>query len=326
MPLRNNYLVEARKSKNDEFYTLYEDIEKEVLKFKNKFEGKVVYCPCDTPDSNFVKFFKDNFDNLKLKELYYSSNTDNLYYYTKINGNERTLTVTNFYSGTTKIDVASTPVDITTDKFIKVMNFCDIIVTNPPFSLFVKFLQDIIDCGKEYLIIGQQNTITCKSVFENIMSGKTHLDYGFKGIAGWFKVPDNYVDYATTGEHKEGLIRVSGVIWYTSFNIDNTRPLINLKNSYYNEDGTPNNEKYKFFDNFRAISGLDEDCINVGKIKDIPCDYYGYMGVPITIMGKYNPNQFEIIQLDHYGVLGNLDNVVEGKQTYRRVYVKLRRN
>ena len=123
-------------------------------------------------------------------------------------------------------------------------------------------------------------------------------------------------------------MRVSGVVWYTSFNIEGDRGYIhNPKAKYYNEDGTTNNEKYPKYIHFREISGLDEDCINVSKIKDIPDDYNGIMGVPITIMGKYNPKQFEIIQLDHYGILGNQDNVImtpDGKEKteYRRIYIR----
>ncbi len=365
MPLGNDYLIEARKNKNDEFYTRYEDVESEVMKFKDKFENKTVYCPCDTSDSNFVKFFIDNFDTLKINKLIYGSDVVNVVEYTNalvidtdtlapieryviksyygkygeeipavniakvlncdsefINSIIEDFNNRNKFFLHTEHDYTS---DITSPIFLDILKECDIVVTNPPFSLFVKFLKDIIDNKKDFLIVGQQNTISCKSVFESIVSDQVKIDYGFKGIAGWFYTPEHYKDIATAGEHIEGMIRVSGVVWYTSFDCYNERPFIKLKQSYYNEDGTPNNEKYRFFDNFRAISGLDEDCINVGKVKDIPNDYYGYMGVPISFFGKYNPKQFELIQLDHYGPLGNQDNVVDGKMTYRRIYVRLRK-
>lgn len=306
MPLKNNHLINARQNKNNEFYTQYQDVESEVMKFADRFKEKVVYCPCDNENSQFVKFFVNNYHKLGLSGLFASA----------IDGK------TIHYDGEKTVDCEMDNIDITKDEYLNLLDVCDIVVTNPPFSLFVKFLQSIVDNNKEYLIIGQQNSITCKSVFENIMTGKVHLDYGFKGIAGWFYTPDDYIDYATSGDHRDGLIRVSGVIWYTSFNCEDENPFIELKSSYYNEDGTSNNKKYRFFDNFRTISGLDEDCINIGKVKDIPYDYHGYMGVPVSFFGKYNPKQFELIQLDHYGPLGNLDNVVDGKTVYRRIYIK----
>ena len=114
------------------------------------------------------------------------------------------------------------------------------------------------------------------------------------------------------------MIRVSGVVWYTSFDTESGRDPIPLERRYYGDDAY----RYPKYDNFKEISGIDEDCIEVAKVKDIPCDYYGYMGVPISFMGKYTPRQFEIIQLDHYGPLGNQDNVVNGKPMYRRIYIR----
>ena len=305
MPLGNDYLINARKEKNDEFYTQYEDISSEINKFSEHFKGKVVYCPCDGCLSNFPKYFKDNFETLGLKGLYYTSLTEDCRY----------------YDGRDDV-VSGGPIDITSEEFLKKLDECDIVVTNPPFSLFVGFLNNIISRKKEYLIIGSQNTISCKDVFEHLMKEETYLDYGFKGIAGWFMVPSHYEDRATAGEHKEGRIRVSGVIWYTSFNTFENKPFITLRETYYNEDGTTKDDEYPKYDHFRQISGLDEDAIEVKYVKKIPKDYYGYMGVPISFFGKYNPKQFELIQLDHYGPLGNQDNVVNGKQKYRRIYVR----
>ena len=301
MPLGNDYLVNARRNRNNEFYTQYSDIESEMRKFPRGFEGKVVYCPCDNARSNFPKYFKDHFTELGLKKLIYTSIDEPC----------------RCYDGVEE-KICGGPVDITTRGFKEILSGCDIVVTNPPFSLFVNFLNDIISAGKEYLIIGSQNTISCKDVFAHLLNGETYLDYGFKGIAGWFIVPDEYEDVASAGEHKEGMIRVSGVIWYTSFNTWSEKPFIPLKRHY--EEGF-----YPKYDNFRKISGLDEDAIEVKYVKNIPCDYYGYMGVPISFFGKYNPKQFELIQLDHYGPLGNQDNIVNGKMVYRRIYVRLRK-
>lgn len=308
MALKNNYLVNARKKKNDEFYTQYSDIESECNKFRSSFKNKVVYCPCDSTKSKFPEFFKNNFNELGIKGLYYSSIDDDAYYYdgnveAKISGN----------------------IDITKQEYNDMLNKVDVVVTNPPFSLFISFLNGLVVNKKDFLIVGQQNTISCKDVFNHLKNDGVSVDYGFKGIAGWFDVPEQYEDTASSGEHKTGKIRVSGVVWYTSLPLDNEKPFIELKKHYYDENGNPNNDEYPVYDNFREISKLDEDCINVNEVKNIPCDYYGYMGVPISFFGKYNPEQFELIQLDHYGPLGNQDNVVNGKQKYRRLYVRLRK-
>lgn len=305
---KNNYLTNARKSKKDEFYTQYKDIESEMIKFKEKFAQKVVYCPCDNEKSQFPVFFKDNFHIFGLKGLYYSAINGHSYYYDGVNEQK-----------------IGGKVDIRDEKYREIARKSDIIVTNPPFSKFVEFLNGIISMEKDYIIVGNQNELSCKSIFKHIMSGKAYVDYGFKGLAGYFFFPEGYSDYAVSGSHQEGMIRVSGVIWYTSFKPKpNDFVKINPQNRFFDEHGNKNLEKYPLFDNFRRISGLQEDAINVGRVKDIPCDYKGIMGVPISFMGKYNPEQFEIIQLDHYGPLGNLDNIVNGKQTYRRIYIKRR--
>ena len=306
--LKNNYLTRARREKNDEFYTQYCDVERECNKFRENLRGKVIYCPCDDQSSNFPKYFKDEYHNLELKGLYFSD----------IN------CCTNYYDGVEEKMIGG-PVDIRTQDFVDILKKCDVVVTNPPFSLFIEFLNTIIENGKDFLIIGQQNTISCKDVFSHLIEGRCSVDYGFPGIAGWFMVPDDYEDVAVAGEHKEGMIRVSGVIWYTSFEVFNDNKFLKLTKTYYNEDGTTKDDVYPKYDNFRAISGLDEDAIECKYVKNIPCDYYGYIGVPISFFGKYNPEQFELIQLDHYGPLGNQDNMVNGVQKYRRIYAKLRK-
>lgn len=305
---KNNYLITARRDKKDEFYTQYDDISAEVDKFSTYFSGKVVYCPADHhTKSNFPKYFIDNFDRLNLKGLYISDIDDGAYY----------------YDGKTEERIGG-PVDIRGDRFIDYLNKCDIVVTNPPFSLFVKFLHRILEAEKDFLIIGQQNAITTRYTFSYILENRVYVDFSFKGLAAWFDVPDYYEDVAASGEHKEGKIRVSGVVWFTSFNILNDVDELELKCSCKDELGNHDHKRYPFFDNFREISGKREDCICVNKTTEIPKDWNGYIGVPITFLGKYNPNQFEIIQLDHYGPLGNQDNKIEGKQKYRRIYIKKR--
>ena len=322
--LKNNFLINARKFDNEEFYTQEKDVKAEVEKFKDRFEGKIVYCPCDSAESAFVNYFKANFNNLGLRGLYFSN-------FDKFGGENHGYYYFNGKHVSVEFEGVGYGVDIASDRFDECLDKCDIVVTNPPFSQFIVFLNKIVQHNKEFLIIGQQNSITCKSVFEHIIAKKVYIDYSFKGIAGWFKVPESFefnTKNTSNWKEDERLMRVSGVVWYTSFNIEGDRGYIhNPKAKYYNEDGTTNNEKYPKYIHFREISGLDEDCINVSKIKDIPDDYNGIMGVPITIMGKYNPKQFEIIQLDHYGILGNQDNVImtpDGKEKteYRRIYIR----
>lgn len=303
MALKNNYLIAARKNKNDEFYTRYEDISETVLVFKENFKDKIVYCPCDNKNSNFPKFFKEHFTWLKLRGLYYSA----------IDGEAL------FYDGHNEKKIGE-HIDITSREFEDVCCQCDIVVTNPPFSLFVPFCNKIIQLGKDCLIVGSQNAISCKTIFQHIKDGQLFPYYGFKSCVGFFYKPENYKDVAKAKTHMDGMIRVSGVIWFSSFENRQNKSPITLTKSYYEKP-----EEYPFYDNFREISGLDEDAINVNKTKDIPFDWEGIMGVPISFFAKYCPKQFEIIQLDHYGKLGNLDNMVNGKTTYRRIYIKKRK-
>lgn len=304
MANKNNFLIKAKRDKNNEFYTQYSDIESEIDKFKDFFKGKIVYCPCDTSHSNFPKFFKDKFFDLGLTGLYWSSLTEPTF----------------FYDGAKQTEIGES-IDILSNDFIDMMKKADIVVTNPPFTHFVRFVDDIVEAGKDLLVIGMQNSATCKLVFEHIMKDNLKLHYGFKGIAGHFIVPDYYEDKATSGDHKEGMIRVSGVVWWTTLSLPDIPKFI-FTSHYYDENGNPDNEKYQKYDNFRKISRLDEDLININKTKDIPDDYKGYMAVPVSFFVKYNPEQFELVQLDHYGPLGNLDNVVNGKTIYRRIIIK----
>jgi len=295
----NNFLINARRGRNDEFYTQYSDIESEMDKFEKFLRGKVVYCPCDHHEkSNFPLYFRNNFRRLELAGLYISDLYDGVYY----------------FDGQNETNIGG-PIDIRGDRFIEHLYKCDVVVTNPPFSLFLKFIDAIIMTKRDYIIIGSQNSITNRYMFEYIKDGKSYVDYGFKGLAGHFIVPEHYEDFASAGDHKEGMIRVSGVVWYTSFNISIDKPFIELSNKSI--------EDFQTFDNFKEISGLSEDCICVDKVKDIPEGWKGYIGVPITFLEKWNPEQFELVQLDHWGPLGNQDNVVNGETKYRRIYIRL---
>jgi hypothetical protein len=169
--------------------------------------------------------------------------------------------------------------DFRSKECIDLLKQADIVVTNPPFSLFREYVAQLIEYDKKFIIVGHQNAISYKEIFKLIKENKMWLGYGFKGGAAHF-INKHYEDYATAGDHKEGMIRVSGVVWFTNLDINKRHQDLILYKNY-----TP--EEYPTYENFNAI--------NLDKTKDIPMDYNGYMGVPITFLDKYNPDQFEII-------------------------------
>lgn len=168
--------------------------------------------------------------------------------------------------------------DFRSQECIELLKEADIVVTNPPFSLFREYIGQLMEYGKKFVIVGHQNAITYKEVFPLLRNNEVWLGYGFKGAAGHFYSP--YDDIASVGDHKENMIRVSGVNWFTNLEIPKRNEELDLV-CRYSED------EYPKYDNY--------DAINVGRTQDIPCDYAGLMGVPITFLDKYNPNQFEII-------------------------------
>ena len=173
-------------------------------------------------------------------------------------------------------------------KTIELLKEADVVITNPPFSLFREYVEQLIKYNKKFLIIGHQNAITYREIFKLIKENKIWLGYGFKGGAGHFINP-YYEDYATAGDHKEGMIRVSGVVWYTNIETTKRHEDLDLYKKY-----TP--EEYPHYENYNAI--------NVDKTSDIPMDYDGVMGVPITFLDKYSPDQFEIVDL---GIVGSCE-------------------
>nr|WP_266096461.1 adenine-specific methyltransferase EcoRI family protein [Aliarcobacter cryaerophilus] len=178
--------------------------------------------------------------------------------------------------------------DFRSEECIKILEESDIVVTNPPFSLFREYIAQLIEYNKKFVIVGHQNAISYKEIFQLIKENKIWLGYGFKGGAGHF-INKFYEDYASASDRKEGMIRVSGVHWFTNLEIKKRYEDLILYKKY-------NQENYPKYDNF--------DAINVDVTKEIPIDYAGYMGVPITFMDKYNPDQFEIIAL---GIVGSID-------------------
>lgn len=311
MEKAERHLNAATKAKKDEFYTQLTDIEKEMRHYRKHFKGKTVLCNCDDPfESNFFKYFVLNFNRLGLKKLiatcYVTSPIigQQLSLFDVMGGDEDSknkpykAVVTKVYDitgdgGVDMYDVAELfkqhenelvelrgDGDFRSSECLELLDEADIVATNPPFSLFREYVATLIEHEKKFIIIGNQNAITYKEIFPLLRDNQIWLGNGFKGNVGFFQSP--YEDTAASSQHKEGLIRVSGVMWYTNLDIKKRHEELILVKRY-----SP--EVYPHYENF--------DAINVDKTVDIPRDYDGIMGVPITFMDKYSPDQFEIIGL-----------------------------
>ena len=306
----NKKLHNAKNSKKDEFYTQITDIEREIRHYKNK----VVYCNCDDPRvSNFFKYFSLNFEKLGLKKLittcYKNLNID------LFSQNKSEKAVYLEYEGdknkNKKVDLSEIEVnhlkgdgDFRSEECIKLLKKSDIVITNPPFSLFREYVTQLIKYNKNFLIIGHQNAISYKEIFPHFKNNKIWLGYGFKGGATHFINP-NYKDYATAGDHKEGMIRVAGVTWFTNLDISKRHEDIVLYKKF-------NKKEYLRYDNYNGV--------NIDKTNEIPKDYKGTMGVPISFMHKYNPEQFELIKFRKGD--DEKDLSVNGKCPYFRILIK----
>ena len=329
--MANKNLNKAKSSKKDEFYTQLSDIERELKHYKKHFKGKVVYCNCDDPRvSNFFHYFSYNFEKLGLKKLIATcyKNNQNMDLFSQ-NDSERAIYLE--YNGDKNGNFVPEPEEIGIDHLkgegdfrgkesIELLKQADIVVTNPPFSLFREYVAQLIEYDKNFIIIGHQNALTYKEIFPLIKENTLWLGYGFKGGAAHF-INTQYKDYASADDHQEGMIRVSGVTWYTNFDISKRHEDLILYKQF-------NSDEFPKYDNY--------DAININKTKDIPLDYEGYMGVPITFMNKYNPEQFEIIgatESEGKGFSNGLwdkeskisQPVVNKKRVYKRIFIKNKR-
>jgi len=319
----NVNLHKANREKKDEFYTQLVDIEKELKHYKDQFRGKVVYCNCDDPfESNFFKYFAANFNALGLKKLITTS-----YVKSPIVGDQLPLLemeglkpsgkepfkieITEVLdinrNGAINLDDVeyllkhdkniATPLkgdgDFRSDECIELLKQADIVVTNPPFSLFREYVAQLVEYNRKFLIIGNVNAITYKEIFELIKSNKLWLGITMDGRNIWFRVPDNYPINENVANSKtvngEKYLFTKGCIWYTNLDNKKRHEKLNLYKKY-----TP--AEYPKYDNY--------DAIEVSKTADIPMDYDGAMGVPITFLNKYNPEQFEIIGSFNAGAHG----------------------
>ena len=319
---KNTNLHSAKKAKNDEFYTQLTDIEKEMKHYKDFFKGKVVYCNCDDArESNFFKYFSMNFEFLGLKKLITTGYKEDgkgvvLIYEGDKNGNR---TVEDSEIIVRELEENG---DFRSEECIEFLKECDVVVTNPPFSLFREYVAQLMEYRKKFIIIGSMNAITYKEIFPYIKNNELWL--GATGIKDMsFKVPSSYGARETrfwideNGQHWRSL---GNGCWFT--NVEHLRrntPLDLYKK--YNETDYPKYDNY--------------DAIEVSKVAEITMDYEGVMGVPITFLDKYCPTQFEIVDARDVAIndkqrnkstylIKDADGAINGKPTYARICIRKR--
>lgn len=308
----NSGLTQAKTAKNDEFYTQLVDIEKELKHYKDQFRGKVVYCNCDDPfESNFFKYFAGNFKALGLKKLITTS-----YVKSPIAGKQIPLFEMEGLKPDGKepyvVEITEVPDsnndgaisledvedllrrnkktarrlqsngDFRSEECIELLKEADIVCTNPPFSLFREYIQQLMEYNKKFLILGDQNAMTYKEIFKFIQENKLWLGYD-NGGTKWFRVPDGYeIQTESRIKFENGVkyFSMGRIMWFTNLDTTKRHEKVTLYKKY-----SP--EEYPKYDNY--------DAIEVSKYAEIPADYEEVMGVPITFLDKYNPEQFEII-------------------------------
>lgn len=316
-------LTTAKANKKDEFYTQLIDIEKELKHYSAHFKNKVIFCNSDDPrKSNFFNYFASNFENLGLKKIITAcyKNQESDLFIQKDSGNACFLEYTGNKSGNNipddgEIDTVSFKEDgdFRSAESIELLKKSDIVVTNPPFSLFREFVDQLVKHDKKFLIIGNINAITYKEIFKLIKNNKAWLGINLgRGISG-FIVPEYYELYGTEARIDSlgnRIVSPNNCLWLTNLDTSKRHEDIVLSKTYYG-----NEDEYPKYDNY--------DAINVNKTKDIPVDYKGAMGVPITFLHKFNPEQFEIVKFRK----GNDDKdlSINGICPYFRILIRNKR-
>ncbi len=350
----NENLHKAGQAKKDEFYTQLVDIEKELRHYKDQFRNKVVYCNCDDPyESNFFKYFAANFNALGLKKFITTS-----YVKSPIAGGQLSLfeveglkpegkepfkieinevTDLNSDGAVSLADVeyllkndhnVVSPLknngDFRSDECIELLEESDIVVTNPPFSLFREYVAQLVEYQKKFLILGDQNAITYKEIFKLIRENKLWLGYD-NGGKKWFQVPMNY-DIPTKSrvkvENGVKYFSMGRINWFTNLDTTKRHEELLLWKKYTQKE-------YPKYDHY--------DAIEVSRVVEIPLDYDGAMGVPITFLDKYNPEQFEILSSNdirlndkvpfkEHGLIKDKDGAINGKPTYVRIVIRNRKS
>lgn len=311
----NSQLTKARKAKNDEFYTQLTDIEKELRHYRRHFEGKIVLCNCDDPfESNFFKYFVLNFNRLGLRKLIatcytgspianqqlsifdvigkeddnsnkpYKAIVTKVYDKTGDGGVDMCDVAELFKLGENQLSELQGNGDFRSAECLSLLEEADIVVTNPPFSLFREYVATLIEYGKKFVIMGNKNAITYKEFFPYLMNNKIWAGATSLNGGRWMIMPravEVESKKAKTNEHGEIILNVAGVCWFTNLDIKKRHDSLIMIKRYSPDE----------YENFENMNGA----INVDKVVDIPMDYPGVMGVPVTFFEKYNPDQFEII-------------------------------
>ena len=335
---KNNKLNKAKKAKNDEFYTDYSEIEKELAHYTEHFKDKVVLCNCDDPYySEFWKYFKARFKTLELKKLIGTHyDNKNLPSYAIEFSRDESYSLS--YKDSEKLRERYNTTDFDLDNIsdckihwlngdgdfrssecLEYLKECDTVVTNPPLSMFKEFVSVVVSYNKKFLVLGTNNVVTYKNFFPLLLSNKVWAGFTFNKVMD-FIMPDNYEltgnGYIDKDGRKHGF--VSSMSWFTNMPIKKRKEDLILYKLYNETD-------YPKYDNY--------DAINVDKVKDIPINYDGIMGVPITFLGKYNPNQFEIVGCTESECRGASNGLwhessgvcqalVNGKKKYKRLFIR----
>ena len=299
---KNINLQKAKNTKNDEFYTQLKDIEREVINYKDQLKNKVIYCNCDNSEwSNFYKYFKDNFKDLGIKEListYYEEG--NITYKTIFNGIEENKTAL-IGNG-----------DFRSNECLEILKASDVVITNPPFSLFREYIALLMKHNKKFIVIGAKGAIAYKKIFSLVKDNKIWLGVNKNNGTMCFSTNIDGTDLKSVPAY-----------WYSNIDHHKKHEFLDLEDNYYHSSLYP---KY-----------VNHNSIEVGKISKIPCDYDGLMGVPITIFQHYNPEQFEIVGISDTLAKPMKDIAVEGSYTkggkkfyidnndgtYRRMYSRV---
>ena len=344
----NSNLHDSSRNKQDEFYTNLQLIEDELKHYRAHFKGKRVLCNCDDPyESNFFKYFAMSFNSLGLKSLTATCYATSPVVYTQLDlfgegmtvsrkerkGTQRgkqpykiVINEVTDVNGDGRIDLADVEWliknrknvltklkgdgDFRSPECVALLDEADIVVTNPPFSLFREYMALLMEHGKQFLIVGNMNAVTYREIFPLIRDNKVWL--GNKSGHFWFKVPDSYEEKATDfkiDERGQKWRRMGNICWFTNLDIEKRHEEMTLFRHY-----SP--EEYPTYDNY--------DAIEVSKTADIPCDWDGAIGVPITFMSQYNPDQFEIIRFRKGD--DDRDFTINGKPTYFRIIIRRKRN
>jgi len=312
-PSLNMNMLAARRNKNDEFYTQLTDIEKELKYYRTHFKNKVVLCNCDDPSmSNFFHYFSYNFEALGLKKLIticYKNQDRDLF-----SKGDKEKAIYLEYEGDKDGNRIPDPKEIgikyleddgdfRSEECIELLKQADIVCTNPPFSLFREYVAQLMKYEKKFLIIGLLGAAIYKGIAPLIKDNKMWLGCSLDGRNIWFRIPDNYEKYHKI-ENGTKYAFVAGTVWYTNLSHKKRNEKLILTQKYEGNESV-----YQKYDGYAAIE--------VSKVKNIPTDYDGVMGVPISFLNKFNPEQFEIVEFVNGGNI-----TIDGKHTYNRILIK----